>query len=88
VRKGIRIAYGKGVPPDSFPGEAPQSPVAESELLDIIRAEYREMPCLRLTKPQIQRLWSLDQATCENVLRALESQHFLKRTDDRYVRAA
>jgi len=45
-----------------------------------IRAEYREMPGLRLTEPQVRRLWCLDTATCAGVLRALVSEHFLVRT--------
>ena len=45
-----------------------------------IRAEYREMPGLRLTEPQVRRLWSLDADTCSRVLGALVREHFLART--------
>lgn len=55
--------------------------------LELIRAEYREMPELRLTKPQIRRLWSLDVATCDALIEALESEGFLKRLDDAYIRS-
>jgi hypothetical protein len=48
--------------------------------LRLIRAEYNEIPGLRLTKPQVRRLWNLDPATCDAVLTALESDRFLKRT--------
>ena len=42
-----------------------------------------------MTKPQAQRLWSLDAATCEVVFDALEEASFLKRTaHDGYVLAA
>ena len=53
--------------------------------LNLIRAEYREMPGLCLTKPQIQRLWSLDTVTCEDVVQALEREQFLKRLSNAYV---
>lgn len=56
-----------------------------AQWLNLIRAEYREMPGLRLTKPQIQRLWGLDDRTCENVVQALETEHFLKRFSNAYI---
>jgi hypothetical protein len=49
-------------------------------LLDIARAEYLEMPGLRLTGRQAQRLWALDSATCDTLLDMLESTHFLRRS--------
>jgi len=49
-------------------------------LLDIVRAEYLEMPGLRLTRRQAQRLWALDGATCDALLDMLESTHFLRRS--------
>jgi hypothetical protein len=45
-----------------------------------IRAEYVEMPGLHLTRRQAQRLWGLDESTCEAVLIALEDERFLRRT--------
>ena len=57
-------------------------------LLDRLRAEYREMPGLHLTKPQVQRLWNLDSRTCTAVIHALVAERFLRRTDgNAYVRA-
>jgi len=54
---------------------------------ELIQAEYCEMPGLHLTKPQVQRLWGLDDATCDVVLAALEDEKFLRRTsDDTYAR--
>jgi hypothetical protein len=38
------------------------------------------MPGLDLTKPQIRRMWSLDVATCDAVLDALERERVLRRT--------
>lgn len=53
-----------------------------------IRAEFREMPGLRLTERQVRRLWSLDAATSAGVLRTLVGEHFLARTaEGNYVRA-
>ena len=38
------------------------------------------MPGLHLTKPQVQRLWGLDAATCDVLLDALEANSVLRRT--------
>src|SRR5206468_2970452 len=51
-----------------------------TDLLRRVRAEYREMPGLRLTPRQAQRLWDLDSTTCERILKILESTRFLRRT--------
>jgi hypothetical protein len=50
-------------------------------LLDIARGEYLEMPGLRLTRRQAQRLWALDTTTCDALLDALERAQFLRRTE-------
>ena len=47
-----------------------------------IRGEYIEMPGLRLTVTQAQRLWGLDRAACETVLSALVDVEFLIRNHD------
>jgi hypothetical protein len=39
-----------------------------AEVLDIIKEEFLEMPGLRLTRPQFQRLWDLDSATCDEAI--------------------
>jgi hypothetical protein len=69
----------------SYSAEPGTYPPSAPGLLDLIRAEYREMPCLRLTKRQIQRLWSLDGDTCDAVVKVLEKEHFLRRIADAYV---
>jgi len=51
-----------------------------ARLLDIVRGEYLEMPGLRLTKQQAQRLWALDLATCDELLATLVGAQFLRRT--------
>ena len=42
-----------------------------------IRAEYREMPGMRLTSPQAARLFNLEPASCVRVLDALVSDGIL-----------
>jgi hypothetical protein len=59
------------------------------EWLDLIQAEYREMPGLSLTKPQAQRLWGLDEVTCDVLLEALETAKVLRRTTrNEYVKGS
>jgi hypothetical protein len=54
---------------------------------ELIQAEFCEMPGLHLTKPQVRRLWGLDEATVDAVLAVLEDEKFLRRTsDDTYAR--
>ena len=54
--------------------------------LKIVQSEYREMPGLHLTKPQMRRFLGVDVMTCDLVLELLERQKFLKRTpNDDYV---
>lgn len=51
-----------------------------------VRAEYEEMPDLRLTKPQMQRLWGLDPVTCDVILAVLLHARVLRqRRDGSYV---
>ena len=49
-------------------------------MLQRICAEYLEMPGLQLTVKQAQRLWGLDEETCEHVLEFLIETRFLVRT--------
>lgn len=58
---------------------------AQQPLDDVLRrvqGEYREMPGLRLTTAQAQRLWGLDRAACDALLGALVDAKFLFRTSD------
>lgn len=53
-----------------------------------IQSEFFEMPGLRLTKVQAQRLWSLDPQLCNSLLEALVSARVLEKTQqDAYVLA-
>jgi hypothetical protein len=51
----------------------------DETLLTRIRGEFREMPGLRLTFGQAQRLWQLEAHVCEAVLERLVSEGFLVR---------
>ena len=53
------------------------TPFRQMELLSRIRGEFREMPGLRLSLDQAMRLWSLDRATCVDVLNQLKTTKFL-----------
>lgn len=65
--------------------------MAEQQTLDVlrrVRGEYIEMPGLRLTTAQAQRLWGLDRAVCDALLAALVEAKFLFRTrDGAFIRA-
>jgi len=53
-----------------------------------VQGEYRDMPGLKLTEAQAQRLLGIDYDTCVVVLSALIERRFLRRTaDGLYVRA-
>lgn len=61
---------------------------AVAEAVRLVRSEYLESPGLRLTRSQMQRLWTLDDALCEAVLQVLVGRQFLRRTaDGGYMRA-
>jgi hypothetical protein len=55
---------------------------ATDEVLRRVQGEYLEMPGLRLTEAQAQRLWGLDAASCTALLGALVDSKFLFRTRD------
>jgi len=55
---------------------------AGPEMLRRVRGEYLEMPGLRLTAAQAQRLWALDRTVCEELLAALVDTEFLARNRD------
>ena len=48
--------------------------------LNRIQAEYREMPGLSLTQPQMQRLWGVEAHLCEALIDSLVSARVLRRT--------
>lgn len=50
------------------------------ELLPRVQAEYREMPCLSLTREQMQRLWGIESAECEVLIDALVAARIVRLT--------
>ena len=56
--------------------------LSDEDIVRRIQAEYREMPGLRLTPGQAQRLWNLTSGTCEAALTHLVATKFLFRTSD------
>ena len=61
--------------------------VVTDQMLCRACSEYLEMPGLRLTRKQAQRLWGLDEATCAQLLEFLVESVFLRRSGaDCYVR--
>lgn len=52
------------------------------DVLQRIQGEYVEMPGLRLTAAQAQRLWGLDRSVCEQMLSSLVKANFLSQTRD------
>ncbi len=58
------------------------------EVLQRIQGEFIEMPGLRLTAAQAQRLWGLERDVCDALLGALVDERFLLQTrDGAFVRA-
>ena len=67
-----------------FPGQDTRALITER-----VRGEFREMPGLTLTLAQARRLWSLDAATCSDVLSQLVATGFLcKRADGAFCRSS
>jgi hypothetical protein len=59
------------------------------DVVHLMQMEYAEMPELKLTFWQAQRLWNLSSELCERALGALIGSGFLTRTPDgAYVRRA
>ena len=57
-------------------------------LMELVEAEYAEMPGLSVTLSQAQRLWAVDQGTCEEVFSRLVSSGVLRKTTKgQFVRA-
>ncbi len=52
-----------------------------------VRAEFDEMPGLCLTRPQAQRLFGIDEGTCDVLLQILVEVGFLRVGRFGYVRA-
>jgi hypothetical protein len=53
-----------------------------NRILELIQAEYAELPGLKLTPWQAQRLWHLSPDVCTAALKTLVDSRFLIRTGD------
>src|SRR5204863_9779357 len=51
-------------------------------LIERLKAEFLEMPGLKLTEAQAQRMWSLDATLCSSLLETLVNTSILFRTRD------
>lgn len=69
------------------PASANHSRYEEEQLHHRIRAEFAEMPGLKLTLPQASRLFNLEPVACENVLGGLVRAGDLSRDGTTFVRA-
>ena len=58
------------------------------DLVNRVRAEFNEMPGLRLTREQAARLLGLDQPACDEVIDQLVSTSFLRWSAGAVVRRA
>ena len=56
-------------------------PARVKHCVDVVHHEYSDLPGLRLTEAQMRRLLGVDAPTCDAVLRRLEQEHFLRRTE-------
>ena len=58
-------------------------------VIERVRAEYLEMPGLRLTAEQVQRLCGIERTSCQMVLDTLVNANFLcVKPDGHYARLA
>lgn len=55
------------------------NPLGHREAFERIRAEFSEMPRMRLTPEQVERLSGVDRAVCQDVLEDLVRAKFLNR---------
>jgi hypothetical protein len=56
--------------------------VSKDEMLRRIQCDYLEMPDLRLSRAQAQRVWQLDEGTCTQLLDSLAENGLLQRGHD------
>jgi len=68
-------------------GKSPTLGSCNEQMVQRVAGEYREMPGLRLTAAQAQRLFHLDSQACTEVLHELVQRKFLScEPDGRYTR--
>jgi hypothetical protein len=62
--------------------QATETPSTDHDVLLRIQGEFLEMPGMRLTLAQAQRLWGLHREFCQALFEALVQRRFLIRTRD------
>jgi hypothetical protein len=82
--RGMRVALSEGATKPNLErgGYMGAQPQPLDEVIRRVQGEYIEMPGLRLTTAQAQRLWGLDRSACDTLLGALVDAKFLFRTRD------
>jgi hypothetical protein len=66
----------------------PPTFISFADGLRLVRGEYDDMPGLKLTRLQAQRLWNLEPMMCDAIIDALVSRGYLRRAaDGAFVRA-
>ena len=58
------------------------STCSHEQILDLLRTEFREMPDMRLTLEQVQRLCGIEPPLCELALQTLVDAKFLRLGSD------
>ena len=61
----------------AFARAVPRAVDARAHLIRLIAGEYREMPGMRLTRPQFQRMWRLGADECDAIVRELVARDLL-----------
>jgi hypothetical protein len=83
-----RTAFQESVTLAAREAEAIAAESTAADWMHLVRAEYFEIPGLRLTRPQVQRLWNLDSTTRDVILDTLVHDGFLRETSNgAFVRA-
>jgi hypothetical protein len=76
------MPFGRGADPtdESLSNQGETKVTPATALTARIRAEFLEMPGLKLTLPQARRLWNVDEASCQQALATLAAEDFLYQT--------
>jgi hypothetical protein len=78
----MRVALTEALQRNQNAGDHMAAQQPSDEVIRRVQGEYTEMPGLRLTTAQAQRLWGLDRSACDTLLGALVDAKFLFRTRD------
>ena len=76
--RGTQCAFKAGMTYSSTATTSTSDNAAVASWIHRIEAEYREMPGLSLTRPQIQRMWGLSGDVCDVLLATLQARQVLR----------